>query len=228
MGVNVAHEVSAAMLREALASDAVVTLVAHWKGARVWPFDVLRPAEIVERLGPDARDTHLLLRQLIGPSRMATLTDVTLLAHELDAIVRDQDLDPVPENIDDDTDEYRQSRNRRLLDRCFDGDLDPGNRLELWDGALGEDDFIAAVPLARRRPIDLAVCDSAVPARRLPFERACPSLVNRRPTGIVFRLTLYEQVIEHVARTGADYVAGSLFIRSRLRGNDVPTSEGFS
>lgn len=215
-GVEVHLDAGAGQLRQVLATEAVVCLMAHWKGPHVWPFDVVSGVDILSALGPGARADHLLLRQLLGPSQLPGLTDPARMAAALDEIVRQQDLHPLPEAVADDTDEYRQFRNRRFIDAKLGPGLGCGNRLELWDTVLDEQRFIDCVPASRLAPVDMAVCNSAVPARRMPFDRRCVALVNRRPTGLLFRLILYEQVVGHVLRTGEDYVASALRIRALL------------
>ena len=141
--------------------------------------------------------------------------DATRLAAELDRLVQSHDLDPLDHDFIDDTDEYREFRNRRLLDQLLSGALRKGNRLELWDRMVTEDEFLDAVPCYREAPIDLAVCHSAMLGRRLQFERRCPVLMNRRPTGIVFRLTLPALTVDHLLQS-ANYVEPNLRLRQEF------------
>lgn len=207
-GAAVVRRATRAALCAALQDDgAVLALVAHWKGARVYPFDLRHPEAIVSALGRSAQGERLLVRQLLGPARIETLRHrPAALAAALDLLVVEQDFDPVPASQADDADELREARNRAWLDALFRGALCAGNRLELWDSMISVSDFIAAVPLQRRAAIDLAVCHSTVLGQRLQFARDCPLLLNRRPAGIVFRLALHALVVEDVVRHGADYI----------------------
>lgn len=207
-GAAVVRRATRAALREALQDDgAVLTLVAHWKGARVYPFDLRHPQAIVSALGRHAQGERLLVRQLLGPARIESLLHrPEALAEALDLLVVEQDFDPVPAYQADDADELREARNRAWLEAQFPGALCAGNRLELWDGMISAADFIAAVPLQRRAAIDLAVCHSTVLGRGLQFARDCPLLINRRPAGIVFRLALHALAVEDAVRHGAEYI----------------------
>ncbi|MBI5256002.1 MAG: hypothetical protein HY855_05850 [Burkholderiales bacterium] len=233
LGGTVVQCAGLAALREALADEgALLTLVAHWKGARVCPFDLRDADALLAALGRQARGDPLLVRQLAGPAEIDALARAAMppaarqaaLAQALDTLVLDQDFLPPPAGQADDPDECREARNRQWLESVFPGALVPGNRLELWDRMVSADEFVAAVPVDRRAPIDLAVCHSAVLARRLQFERDGPVLVNRRPTGIIFRLTLHALAVEQVVRHGADYIEAALRLRAQLDPPDPPTA----
>lgn len=222
LGVDVVRNAETCHLHAALQTDAPIALFAHWKSWRVFDFDVCAPELILQRLSRAATDTHLLVRRLVGARELVRLAS---LAHEasgpavaaaLDRIIAEEDLDPVGDAFDDDPDEYRQTRNRTLLDGLFAPALQPGNRLEMWDQMLDEPTFASFVPRHRRAGIDLAVCNSSIISRGLQFSCDCPILVNRRPAGILFRLDLYLQAISECARTGAPYVETVLRLRDLL------------
>ena len=174
------------------------------------------------RLARAATGNHLLIRRLVGASELVRLANLAheaagpALAAALDRLIADEDLEPIGDAFDDDPDEYRQARNRTLLDGLFSPALQPGNRLEMWDQMLDEPTFASLVPRHRRAGIDLAVCHSSIVSRELQFSCDCPILVNRRPAGILFRLDLYLQAISECARTGAPFVETILHLRDLL------------
>lgn len=221
-GVRSVKNAQLSDLRQALNKSLDVTLLGHWKGARIFPFDIRNAGEVLARLGRSALGDALLLRQLIGAnelSRMQAMSESDLgaaIVRSLNRIAFNEDLDPVGGRFDDDFDTSRHARNRAVLDAVLSPALQVGNRLELWDQMLDEPSFVSLVPRDRNAAIDLAVCHSAVFARRLQFTCDCPVVINSRPASVLFRLDLHFEAISLAARTGKSYVECVLKLRDAL------------
>ena len=212
LGVRVVHQATWANLQSAIEEDAPFSLFAHWKNARVFQYDPLDARAVLNSMDATRGEISLWLRQLVGPrelDRLQNLQGVALqagVAQALDGLITEQDLSPNDSCVLDDPDEFRTARNRTLLDRHFQGSIRPGNRLELWDQMVDETTFANAIPTSRERGIDMAVCNSAVLARRLQFSTNCPILSGRRKAGILFRLHFFEQAVRYSIQSNKDYI----------------------
>jgi hypothetical protein len=221
MGVQVLRNAALQDLQMALQVDIPTTLLAHWKSSVVFDFDI-QSFNTTEFVSSQTND-QLLIRQLIGVKKWKTIIDSSesitakkLLVQELNTIIENEDLNPIDAFFDDDTDQNRQARNRNFMDLVWAQVLKPGNRLELWDQMIDETAFVALVPRHRQSVIELAVCNSAVMARKLQFSCDAPIFVNRKPTGILFRLELYFQAVSHSIKTGTSYVSAIQSLRDQL------------
>ena len=158
LGACVRTQASLADLSAATKEFEVVILVSHWKGPDVTSRDVRtdNSESFRHRLGeaPHAKIRWLRERLAMGRHPRAALQDYvdTTLGNPIGP----DDVELVEETL------TRRSRQRDELDTLFDGLLEPGNRLELWDGLFTKERIEQSIAIDFCGVLDLTTCTSLV------------------------------------------------------------------
>jgi hypothetical protein len=145
-------------LGSACAAHDVVVLIAHWRGSRVDPGDVL------DGCG------EAILRATDGPLRCVADMRASCATRDAAAVLNraiesDALLGYLPHGIGREvavTTPVLETLLRDVLDASLDGYLKPGNRLELDDGLHSLGEVCEAIPPAFAGVLDLSCCTSSV------------------------------------------------------------------
>jgi hypothetical protein len=235
LGVHVVRRATLADVRAATATSDVVVVFAHWKGYEFVADDLAlqaTPLAFMQRAaqsptplgrwlegrlaaltGASPPITRPLdrMRALFRPQPPATL--VELLGEALDVPLGDHRPDGVVDGILE-TPVIRLSRRRAEIDRVFNGLVQPGNRLELFDGMHSMEDLAAAIAPTFHGWLDLTTCTSVVLAdhllrahrnafRIVQFEKVQEPLWHAYCIRIALRLSARTEMNYAVARQAA-------------------------
>jgi hypothetical protein len=233
--MDTAESYGVRVVREARLSDvtdtfsdfpAVVTIVAHWRGADLAGRDIRgEPKEIVERIanalsGQTARNA---VSELLGGFQ-ANLSAV--LAHEdrderrsfFAKLLNEQILEsnrllpfflpPVGVETTVVSDLWLRTWNRDFLDACAGGLILPGNRLELRDGLHDTRAIAACVPEAWSGQVDLTVCHSALLGQVIKDGRSDRRFaLRKKPVDILLSLTVLLLLYRDIGTGSHNYLA---------------------
>ena len=166
LGCSVRERATLADLEAAARGDSVVIVVSHWKGPEFSNDDF--GADFGKGLTARLEAAHhplatAILRLMRPPHRWLPFTSRLpldgreALRHSLSGTIKDQD---TAGDIHFELDITRQTRRRDLLDDWLRGLIQPGNRLELFDGMHAADEISRAISLEFSGVLDLTICTS--------------------------------------------------------------------
>jgi hypothetical protein len=222
LGVDVQQRMTLAGLRTLFERHKVLTLVAHWKFAKVTPSDVIDPRQFLATLAHPGdplqvraagaiieKSPHLLdcsesetddaLRQRIAYA----IRPVIAAAHAAYRRPDEQANDTVgePQTVD------LRRVTRVVLEEAFPASIRPAPAIELSDGMHTVADFIGAIPPSFEGVLDMTICNSVIVGAAVKRARPdCLVAVNRYPAEMHVRMTFYGLAIESLARRPARYI----------------------
>ena len=182
LAASLSTRATIADVREATAKHAVVILFAHWKGPEMTNDDLVTPvsreaflakaqgsestigAWMTDQLRSDlpghGRKRVGWLRAIFGGS--AALREPTLREILQGALHAQLDNDPGTGGVDEVIEDplTRMARRREVLDALFAGLLQPGNRLELFDGLHAKEAVESAIAVDFTGVLDFTCCTS--------------------------------------------------------------------
>lgn len=193
LGVDVYKRATTALCRDLLGHYQAAILLAHWKGARVYPCDLPLPDELGARLlnGPDAEIGFL--RELVGFDSLEAVAfainrgDRTELLSRLCSVLNNlvEDYDLAPEREIEDA----AARNRDHLVRIFMHLLQPGNGVEFVDRLVSADDFTEIIAESYSGVLDCTICHSTQLANVMARKRRkCICISNQEEASPGFRM----------------------------------------
>ena len=218
LGVNVKKAATLAELKVLFQSCSVVTIVAHWRGSRLFPSDLLAspksfastildsPDEISSTLrsrinlsdlkqmlsNSDSEEDAEQLVKLLNNVIESPSSLITLKPHSKITVVLD-DLD-------------LSATNRNLLDQWASQKIKPGNRLELRDGLHSPAQVAQIIPNLFAGIIDFAMCHSTVLGNLLrkgkPNRRI---IINARKIQPVPRCLMLKLLYEQLSKGHYNY-----------------------
>lgn len=219
MGCDVRHAATLADLAAAARPGRIVVMISHWKGARFMNDDFLPglaaglDPSLKDRPGPLAAWVRAAIKpppRLLGLWRKAPLRPKEALRAALSARIAEALPDGVARIEELPT--TQASRRREQLDGWLDGQVRPGNRLELFDGLHSREAVAEAVAGLSGGVLDLTVCNGAylgdyVRSRTDNRFRTVQPLLPQDPTEAAVRLG---SVLKLVAEDGWDYLDARL------------------
>jgi hypothetical protein len=201
LGVVVSRNAALADLQRLFRQCAVVTVIAHWRGAELVAADIrIDPERLIDRIEQEASPTGELIRAgLPGDWKAKVLrANGSLARRSLVAEMLDQRMQRLPclvaapDGFDWDMDAATlRHANRAALDSWWPEAFIPGNRLELSDGLHAPERIAACVPQAWSGIVDLSNCQSAQLIERVKQGRPDRIVIaNERETNPLRRMAL--------------------------------------
>jgi hypothetical protein len=216
LGAVVAENATLADLRRLFDGCAVVTVVAHWRGAEIGAADLRLETEVlIDRLERERSLTAELIRAGLPPDWKNRILRVdgsaaqaSLLAETLDRRMRHAPyIVPAPDGVEWHMDEATlYHANRAALDAWWPQALAAGNRLELADALHAPERVAASVPPPWSGIADLSNCQSAQLIESIKQARPDRIVIaNERETNPLRRMALLCVIYEALAKAPCNY-----------------------
>lgn len=219
-GVKVVYEATLKDLQGLLSSSMVVTAFAHWRFMPVLLSDIRDPDKLLAALDCPtnelARHFSVAIRRRVpgiadhlAGSRYELITDLICGINE---VIRsshqwylyedersDQLIEPSVEDL--------QRLTRPAFEHAFEGLVSPGRAIELGDGMHTIEEFVSSIPTGFDGILDLTVCNSVLLGAAVKRWRPSTTVVvNRYPTDIRIRMTLYYLTASYLQRKKVAYL----------------------
>jgi hypothetical protein len=237
LGIEVALRITRSELRLLFQRAQLVTVVAHWKGARLLPGDLPDPVALARRILQEQSRVCDLLRSLIDRpalERVANAPDGPVGAHRValarllnGMIASETQLfgTSLPEHVQLMLLPLeREEFNRQQLDAWFEELIIPGNRIELQDGLLTETEFAELIPAHFVGTIHAANCHSVLLERCIttPTRRVLATQDVLPPLMV---LELYLSVVRMLPNSDVPYEQLWLAVLDGLKGQEAALAE---
>jgi hypothetical protein len=233
LGVVVAANATLEDVRSLFERCAVVTIVAHWRGAEIDTADIrLAPELIVERLEGERSQTAALIRDGLAPDWKSEILQAdgtaarkSRLAEALDRRMRQEPYLVAPaEGVEWHMDEITlRHANRAALDDWWPEAFAPGNRLELADGLHAPQTIAAIVPSAWAGIADLSNCQSAQLIESIKQVRSDRVVIaNERETHPLRRMALLCVIYELLAKRTMNYAQARVALSEAMTARASP------
>jgi hypothetical protein len=237
LGVEVTPRITRDELRLLFQRSRLVTLIAHWKGARLLPGDLPDPVTLAQRILREQSRVCDLLRSLIDRAALQRVADAPngpISTHRValtrvlnGAIASETRLfrSNLPEHIQLMLLPLeREEFNRQQLDAWFEELIVPGNRIELQDGLLTETEFAELIPANFVGTIHAANCHSVLLERCIttPTRRVLASEDVLPPLMV---LELYLTVVRMLRNSEVPYEELWLTVLDGLKGRNAALVE---
>ncbi|MCU1293762.1 MAG: hypothetical protein JWP08_2612 [Bryobacterales bacterium] len=203
-GVRVLESATPEDLHNSLRISAVTTLVAHWRSALFRPQDIVAPALVAAYL-----------------QDRASTDDRADLVRRLNAVLKASDRrfdDVLPGSAGESAAKQRKWYvRRRELEQQLGPAVKGGAAIEFTRGLCSIPEILAGLSPEFEGVLDLTVCQSVLFAEEVRAKcRHCLVLSSANLTSLDFRLALYAQTIEVLARDPQPFEDAVTKIRSSL------------
>jgi hypothetical protein len=230
LGVTVKRSLSLIDFSQLLRRFSVVTLVSHWRFARLLLSDIPDPRALLNALGAGQTRQHEVMREafanlkpeLLGLDAAAVPPPVLRqqVVDVLNTIIssahsRYKHCEGEPPTMSAHSGEYRsellidsQPRLTRVaFEHAFPDVVVPGRCIEFDDGMCTVAEVVSAIPVAFSGLLDLTVCNSVILGQAVKRARPdCIVAINRYPAQLHLRMMLYELVIRRLSRRARPFI----------------------